>query len=99
MEGVTGIVYLTVMHEIHSYQMQRSPWSNEYDPPLDDGAVPSSKMRKLEIQANEAFDTYRELYYEGGVSSVYLWEADDPTGGNFAGVVVIKKSEIFAMLT
>ena len=50
-------------------------------------------MRKLEIQANEAFDTYRELYYEGGVSSVYLWDPEDPSGGgNFAGVVVLKKS-------
>ncbi len=39
----------------------RSPWSNEYDPPLDDGTVPSSKLRKLEISANEAFDTYREM--------------------------------------
>ncbi len=66
---------------------------------MDDGAVPSPKMRKLEIQANEAFDTYREMYYEGGVSSVYLWDSDDPTGGNFAGVVVIKKSGIFAKLT
>lgn len=73
----------------------RSPWSNEYDPPLDDGGtVPSSKMRRLEIQANEAFDTYREMYYEGGVSSVYLWDPEDASGGgNFAGVVVIKKSE------
>ena len=76
----------------------RSPWSNEYDPPLDDGAVPSSKMRKLEIQANEAFDTYREMYYEGGVSSVYLWDPEDPSGGgNFAGVVVLKKS-VFSSL-
>ncbi|GJJ08372.1 hypothetical protein Clacol_002586 [Clathrus columnatus] len=39
----------------------RSPWSNEYDPPLEDGTVPSSKLRKLEIAANEAFDTYREM--------------------------------------
>ena len=39
----------------------RSPWSNEYDPPLDDGTVPSPKLRKLEITANEAFDTYREM--------------------------------------
>lgn len=38
-----------------------SPWSNEYDPPLDDGTVPSPKLRKLEITANEAFDTYREM--------------------------------------
>lgn len=39
----------------------RSPWSNEYDPPLEDGTVPSAKLRKLEIAANEAFDTYREM--------------------------------------
>ena len=42
--------------------VSRSPWSNEYDPPLDDGTVPSTKLRKLEIAANEAFDTYREMY-------------------------------------
>ena len=42
--------------------MDRSPWSNEYDPPLDDGTVPSAKLRKLEVTANDAFDTYREMY-------------------------------------
>jgi len=53
-------------------------------------------MRKIEIQANEAFDTYREMYYEGGVSSVFLWDPEDPSGGsNFAGVVVLKKSLYF----
>ncbi|KAF8843730.1 F-actin capping protein, beta subunit [Paxillus ammoniavirescens] len=66
----------------------RSPWSNEYDPPLEDGTTPVPKLRKLEIAANEAFDTYREMYYEGGVSSVYLWELED---GGFAGVVLLKK--------
>jgi len=66
----------------------RSPWSNEYDPPLDDGTLPSPKLRKLEIAANEAFDTYREMYFEGGVSSVFLWDLDD---GGFAGVVLLKK--------
>ena len=65
----------------------RSPWSNTYDPVLDDGAVPSDKLRKLEIEANAAFDQYREMYYEGGVSSVYLWDLDH----GFAGVVLIKK--------
>jgi hypothetical protein len=40
----------------------RSPWSNEYDPLLEYGTTPSPKLRKLEIAANEAFDTYRELY-------------------------------------
>jgi hypothetical protein len=39
----------------------RSPWSNKYDPPLSDGAVPSYRLRRLEIEANQAFDTYREL--------------------------------------
>jgi capping protein beta len=30
-------------------------------------------------------------YYEGGVSSVFLWDLDD---GGFAGVVLFKKSEL-----
>eukprot|EP00126_Sphaerothecum_destruens_P008725 Sdes_comp20325_c0_seq8m14005 len=66
----------------------RSPWTNEYSPPLPDGTVPSEKIRKLEVQANDAFDTYRELYFEGGVSSVYLWDLDI----GFAGVILIKKN-------
>lgn len=68
----------------------RSPWSNEYEPELSDGAVPSPTLRKLEVAANEAFDTYREMYYEGGVSSVYAFEIDD----KFAVVVLIKKGII-----
>ncbi|KIY69109.1 F-actin capping protein beta subunit [Cylindrobasidium torrendii FP15055 ss-10] len=67
----------------------RSPWSNEYDPPLEDGTIPTPKLRKIEVSANEAFDTYREMYFEGGVSSCYLWELDD---GGFAGVVLMKKT-------
>ncbi|XP_028394184.1 F-actin-capping protein subunit beta-like [Dendronephthya gigantea] len=66
----------------------RSPWSNSYDPPLEDGAVPSEKLRKLEQEANVAFDQYREMYFEGGVSSVYLWDLDH----GFAGVILIKKA-------
>jgi len=66
----------------------RSPWSNAYDPPLEDGAMPSERLRKLEIEANSAFDQYREMYFEGGVSSVYLWDLEN----GFAGVILIKKS-------
>ncbi|KAK4105404.1 F-actin capping protein, beta subunit [Parathielavia hyrcaniae] len=84
----------------------RSPWSNQFDPPLDEagglggvgaggsnegageGAVPGERVRKMEVKANEAFDVYRDLYYEGGVSSVYLWNLDD----GFAGVVLLKKA-------
>ncbi|KAI1176194.1 F-actin-capping protein subunit beta [Nemania sp. FL0916] len=84
----------------------RSPWSNEFDPPLQDApgsggggaggddqdnaaaaGLPTEKVRRMEIRANEAFDVYRELYYEGGVSSVYFWNLDD----GFAGVVLLKK--------
>ncbi|KAF6028411.1 hypothetical protein EB796_013300 [Bugula neritina] len=67
-----------------------SPWSNEYEPPLDEeGAMPSDRLRRLEIEANDAFDNYRQLYFEGGVSSVYLWDLES---GGFAGVVLIKKA-------
>ena len=48
----------------------RSPWSNEYDPPLEDGTIPSLKLRKLEVTANEAFDTYREMYVSDCYSCV-----------------------------
>jgi len=65
----------------------RSPWSNKYDPPIDGGAVPSAQLRNLEVQANEIFDIYRELYFEGGVASVYCWDLDS----GFASVVLIKK--------
>ncbi len=51
--------------------------------------MPSERVRKMEVRANEAFDVYRELYYEGGVSSVYFWNLDD----GFAGVVLLKKGQ------
>ncbi|PNY17639.1 putative F-actin-capping protein subunit beta-like [Trifolium pratense] len=65
-----------------------SPWSNKYHPPLEDGSVPSSKMRKLESEANEIFAIYRDQYYEGGSSSVYMWE-DENEG--FVACFLIKK--------
>ncbi|VDN07066.1 unnamed protein product [Thelazia callipaeda] len=65
----------------------RSPWSNTYDPPLEDGALPSDKLRKFEVEMNAAFEAYRNAYFEGGVSSVYFWDLDY----GFAGVVLIKK--------
>lgn len=63
-------------------KLYRSPWSNTYYPPLDDGSMPSEKLRKLELDANHAFDQYREMYFEGGVSSVYFWDLDH----GFAGI-------------
>lgn len=69
----------------------RSPWSNEYDPPLEDGTRPSKPLRDLELRMGAAMDTYRQLYYDTGLSSVYLWDLDD---GAFAGVVLLKKGEL-----
>jgi len=66
----------------------RSPWSNAYDPPFDEGIQPSDRLRKLEVEANAAFEQYREMYFEGGVSSVYFWDNDI----GFAGVILIKKA-------
>lgn len=65
----------------------RSPWTNMYDPPLEDGVVPSDHLRKLEIEVNAVFEAYRDMYFEGGVSSVYFWDIDN----GFAGVVLLKK--------
>ncbi|KAL7408894.1 F-actin capping protein beta subunit [Mrakia frigida] len=68
----------------------RSPWSNTYTPDIEDAQFPSDQLRSLEVLMNDAFDTYREMYYEGGVSSVYLWTPED-TKDQFAGVVLLKK--------
>ena len=70
--------------------INRSPWSNAYFPPIDDGFLPSEKLRALEVEANTLFDAYRELYYEGGVSSAYLWDLDN---GGFAGCFLVKKGK------
>lgn len=70
----------------------RSPWSNEFDPAIDPedavDLVPRGRVRRMEEQLNAAVDVYRELYYEGGISSAYLWQLDE----GFAGVVLVKKS-------
>eukprot|EP00428_Durinskia_dybowskii_P062663 CAMPEP_0170364984 /NCGR_PEP_ID=MMETSP0117_2-20130122/5664_1 /TAXON_ID=400756 /ORGANISM="Durinskia baltica, Strain CSIRO CS-38" /LENGTH=277 /DNA_ID=CAMNT_0010619519 /DNA_START=69 /DNA_END=902 /DNA_ORIENTATION=+ len=66
----------------------RSPWSNKYEPAIDDGFLPSEKLRAMEVEFNELFDAYREMYFEGGTSSVYLWDQDQ----GFAGCFLIKKN-------
>ncbi|KAK4565288.1 F-actin-capping protein subunit beta [Recurvomyces mirabilis] len=70
----------------------RSPWSNEFEPPIEpeDAAdlIPGGRVRRMEEAVNAGVDVYRELYYEGGVSSAYLWALDE----GFAGVVLFKKT-------
>lgn len=48
----------------------------------------------MEMEANELFDSYRELYFEGGTSSVYLWDLEN----GFAGCFLIKKSKFIFLL-
>lgn len=36
---------------------------------------------------NAAFEVYKDLYYNGGVSSVYLWDSEH----GYAGIVLFKK--------
>lgn len=79
----------------------RSPWLNKYvganaeASQIEDAPYPSEELRHLEIKANESFDVYRDLYYEGaGVSSVYLWdtvEDESESLQEFAGVVLLQK--------
>ncbi|GAV49284.1 hypothetical protein ZYGR_0N06910 [Zygosaccharomyces rouxii] len=76
----------------------RSPWSNVYFPELSaedlkESPFPSESLRELEVLANDSFDIYRDLYYEGGISSVYLWELDEENPQDYAGVVLFKKGD------
>jgi len=47
----------------------RSPWSGEWEPKIDDPVVLDEAVRELEIKANDAFDSYRDLY----ISQIVLW--------------------------
>ena len=84
----------------------RSPWSNQYFPPLDEQEegegeelqyYPSDALRALELEANELWEVYRELYYGGeAVGSVYLWDLESGGGGAtgagvLAGCFAVKK--------
>jgi capping protein beta len=66
----------------------RSPWSNQYQPPISDAPHLSDALRKLEVKVNEEFNQYRRLYYDGGFSSVYFW---DVGSNSFACVFLIKR--------
>ncbi|KAL4455722.1 hypothetical protein ABPG74_003132 [Tetrahymena malaccensis] len=69
----------------------RSPYSNVYHPPFEDGedgVVPMQDTRDLEIKANELFLEYQKLYYQGGLSNIYFFDKDD---GSIACAYVVKK--------
>ncbi len=65
----------------------RSPWVQCDELPI--------RLQQMERLANKAFDTYRQLYYDGGISSVYFWPtSNDDTDGSssFGGAILIKKA-------
>ncbi len=96
--GKTGKSYLCCDYN-RDGDSYRSPWSNQYYPTIDDedqAPHPTAYLRTMEEFANDSFDIYRDLYYEGGESSVYFWDTEDEdvnqTGEiGFAGVVLLKK--------
>jgi capping protein beta len=75
-DGSAGKLYILCDYN-RDGDSYRSPWSNKYHPSMDDGFMPSQELRALEIDANRVFDHYRKLYFEGGTSSVYMFETDE----------------------
>jgi capping protein beta len=69
----------------------RSPWSNEYFPAVDDGFLPSKRLRDMEVAANSLFDVYRKLYFEGGYSSAYFFDTDENDDQAFGACFLIHK--------
>lgn len=73
----------------------RSCWSNRYEPPIDDAVFPSSGLRALELHLNSAFESYKNMYFGGGVSSVYLWDVENSVPQampvSFNGAILMKK--------
>jgi len=69
----------------------RSPWSNEYEPSLPDGFLPTPRLRALEVEANKIFDVYRKMYFEGGYSSVYFFDTEERDDKAFGSCFLIHK--------
>jgi len=69
----------------------RSPWTNTYNPPVDDALYPPKRLRDLEVSSNSVFDSYRKLYFEGGISSVYFFETDQSNQEAFGAAFLIHK--------
>merc|ERR1740127_430882 len=47
----------------------RSPWTNEYFEPIEDGLKPSAPLRDLELRANKLFSAYVNAYYMAGMKT------------------------------
>ncbi|CAJ1449467.1 unnamed protein product [Effrenium voratum] len=72
----------------------RSPWTDRYIPAPPGGDAeeerffrPPERLKRLEETFNEVFEAYATSYYEGCVSSVYLWDLEE----GYAGAFLIRK--------
>ncbi|KAG9396954.1 F-actin-capping protein subunit beta [Carpediemonas membranifera] len=71
----------------------RSPFSNEYEPPLEDAVLPRTTSASSRLRANDIFATFTKLYYESGVCSVYAWDPATEDGAFAMGVFIHKVGE------
>ena len=58
---------------------------------MDDGFLPDSRLRGMEVEANRIFDIYRKQYFEGGYSSVYFFETEEKSPTGFGACFLIHK--------
>jgi len=72
----------------------RSPWSNTYyeeGEQVEGELFPRNDLRALEIKANAIFDVYRNLYFQGGLSSVYFFETEEGNTDAWGACFLIHK--------
>lgn len=103
LENATGACHYAAC--LYRTGLCRSPWNaaDRYDPETLELAAPALPLEAatpvisvLESKFNEAFDTYRLMYFDGGISSVYLHvngcDSDEHALASFTVTVLIKKT-------
>lgn len=69
----------------------RSPHSNYYFPPMEDGRYPRKDLRDLEVKLNKIFGLYSKSYYSPTtIASVYCWELGPEIEDGFAVCAAFK---------
>jgi capping protein (actin filament) muscle Z-line, beta len=58
---------------------------------MEDGFLPNSRLRAMEVEANKIFDIYRRQYFEGGFSSVYFFDTEERDDKAFGACFLIHK--------
>lgn len=75
-DTVTGKQFITCDYN-RDGDSYRSPFSNKYFPPCEDGFLPSTRHREMEKMANQLFETYRGLYFKEGYCAVYVFDIEE----------------------